>query len=202
VAPPIRNVSELLNVKNLLLAIQNITGANPIVGTIKPPEAGSTWLECLPEGWTARIHEDYLRCVFAILSPRNKERPSPAGWSISAQLANKLPSHEQPPQPARKHGPRSHIPCYCQLQPRNQDGTRSNARRCHFPQCHRFSHPLSHQGIHTTRMLGMSWHPGSPRTPPSSFQRLPSQDSRRCEVNFLLPPPGIQGLHAPTAPVR
>jgi hypothetical protein len=53
VAPPMRNVSELLNVKNLLVAIQNSTGANPIVGTIKPPKAGSTWLECLPEGWTA-----------------------------------------------------------------------------------------------------------------------------------------------------
>ena len=68
VAPPMRNVSELLDVKNLLVAIRNFTGANPIVGTIKPPKAGSTWLECLPEGWTARIHEYYLRCVFAILS--------------------------------------------------------------------------------------------------------------------------------------
>ncbi len=73
VAPPMRNVSELLNVKNLLVAIRNFTGANPIVGTIKPPEAGSTWLECLPEGWTARIHEYYLRCVFAILSKRIQE---------------------------------------------------------------------------------------------------------------------------------
>ncbi len=68
-----RNVSELLDVKNLLVAIRNFTGANPIVGTIKPPEAGSTWLECLPEGWTARIHEYYLRCVFAILSKRIQE---------------------------------------------------------------------------------------------------------------------------------
>jgi hypothetical protein len=50
VAPPMTNVSKLLNVKNLVVAIRKFTGANPIVGTIKPTEAGSTWLECLPEG--------------------------------------------------------------------------------------------------------------------------------------------------------
>ena len=73
VAPPIRNVRELLNVKTLLVAIQSYTGASPIVGTIKPPEAGSTWLECLPAGWSKRVHEYYLQCVFAILSKRLQE---------------------------------------------------------------------------------------------------------------------------------
>jgi hypothetical protein len=43
VAPPMTNVSKLLVVKDLLVAIRNFTGANPIVKTIKPPEAGSTW---------------------------------------------------------------------------------------------------------------------------------------------------------------
>jgi hypothetical protein len=28
------------------------------------------WLECLREGWTAQIHEYYLRCVFAIIPKR------------------------------------------------------------------------------------------------------------------------------------
>ena len=73
VAPPIPNVRELLKVKELLVAIQGHTGASPIVGTIKPPEAGSTWLECLPAGWTKRVHEYYLQCVFAILSKRLQE---------------------------------------------------------------------------------------------------------------------------------
>jgi hypothetical protein len=49
------------------------TGASPIVGTIKPPKAGSTWLECLPKGWTKRVHEYYLQCVFAVLSKRLQE---------------------------------------------------------------------------------------------------------------------------------
>ena len=73
VSPPITDVRELLNVKDLLVAIQGFTGASPIVGNIKPPERGSTWLECLPEGWTARVHEYYLRCIFAILSRRLQE---------------------------------------------------------------------------------------------------------------------------------
>ena len=73
IAPPVRNVRELLNVKTLLVAIQSYTGASPIVGTIKPPEAGSTWLECLPAGWSKRVHEYYLQCVFAILSKRLQE---------------------------------------------------------------------------------------------------------------------------------
>ena len=74
VAPPIRNVRELLKVKDLLVAIQGYTGASPIVGTIKPPpKAGSTWLECLPKGWTNRVHEYYLQCVFAVLSKRLQE---------------------------------------------------------------------------------------------------------------------------------
>jgi hypothetical protein len=68
VAPPMTNVRKLLKVKALLVAIQDFTGVNPSVGTIKPPKAGSTWLECLPEGWTAQIHEYYPRCIFAILS--------------------------------------------------------------------------------------------------------------------------------------
>jgi hypothetical protein len=73
VAPPMTNVRELLKDKDLLLAIQGYTGANPIVGTIKPTKAGSTWLECLPEAWTQRVHEYYLQCVFAILSKRLQE---------------------------------------------------------------------------------------------------------------------------------
>ncbi len=73
VLPPLTDVRGLLKVKDLLVAIQGYTGASPIVGNIKPPERGSTWLECLPEGWTARVHEYYLRCVFAILSKRLQE---------------------------------------------------------------------------------------------------------------------------------
>ena len=73
VTPPMTDVRELLKVKDLLVAIQGYTGASPIVGNIKPPERGSTWLECLPEGWTARVHEYYLRCIFAILSKRLQE---------------------------------------------------------------------------------------------------------------------------------
>ena len=70
VTPPITDVRDLLNVKELGVGIHRFTGASPIVGTVKPPDRGSTWLECLPEGWTARVHEYYLRCVFAILSKR------------------------------------------------------------------------------------------------------------------------------------
>ncbi len=73
VSPPLTDVRDLLKVKDLLVAIQGYTGASPIVGNIKPPERGSTWLECLPEGWTKRVHEYYLRCVFAILSKRLQE---------------------------------------------------------------------------------------------------------------------------------
>ena len=67
------DVRELLKVKDLLVAIQDFTGATPIVGTIKPPEAGSKWLECLLDGWTKRVREYYLQCVFAILAKRLQE---------------------------------------------------------------------------------------------------------------------------------
>jgi hypothetical protein len=65
VAPPIRNVREVLKVKDLLVAIQGYTGTDLIVGTIKPPKAGSTWLECLPKY--------YLQCVFTVLSKQLQE---------------------------------------------------------------------------------------------------------------------------------
>jgi hypothetical protein len=69
VAPAIRNVRELLKVKDLLVAIQGYTGANPIITrTIKPPKSGSIQLECLPNGWTKCVHEFYLQYVFSILS--------------------------------------------------------------------------------------------------------------------------------------
>jgi hypothetical protein len=73
IAPPMTNVRQLFQVKDLLVAIQVYTGASPIVGIIKPTEAGSTWLGCLPKGWTIRLHEYYLQCVFAILSKRFQE---------------------------------------------------------------------------------------------------------------------------------
>jgi len=52
VTPPMTDVRDLLKVTDLLVAIQGFTGASPIVGNIKTPERGSTWLECLPDGWT------------------------------------------------------------------------------------------------------------------------------------------------------
>jgi hypothetical protein len=73
VGPPMTNVHKLLKVKDLLVANQDFTGANQIAGTIKPPKAGSMWLECLPEGWTAQVQKYYLRCIFAILSKRIQE---------------------------------------------------------------------------------------------------------------------------------
>jgi hypothetical protein len=54
------DVHELLKVKDLLLArIHGFTGGNPIVETIKPPEARSMMLECLLAGWTKCVHEYY-----------------------------------------------------------------------------------------------------------------------------------------------
>ncbi len=71
--PPLLDVRQLLDAKTLLSTIQGVTGSTPVVGTIKASEAGSKWMECMPDVWTKRVHEYYLRCVFAILAKRIQE---------------------------------------------------------------------------------------------------------------------------------
>lgn len=53
VAQPMTDACQLLEVNTfLVVVIQGFNEANPIGGIIKPPEAGSAWFKCLPDGWT------------------------------------------------------------------------------------------------------------------------------------------------------
>jgi hypothetical protein len=45
VTPPIANIRDLLDVKNLLASIHRSTGCEPVVGTIKSAEAGTNYLD-------------------------------------------------------------------------------------------------------------------------------------------------------------
>jgi hypothetical protein len=67
VTPQMTSLRNLLKLKEIMEAVHNFAGANPVMGTIKTPEARSKWLECLPEGWMHRVHEYYLY-IFVILS--------------------------------------------------------------------------------------------------------------------------------------
>ena len=70
VHPQITNVRDPLEVKSLLESIYRYTGCAPVVGTIKSAEAGAKYLECVPDLWSKRVEEHYLRCIFSILSLR------------------------------------------------------------------------------------------------------------------------------------